>query len=137
MVLDDTIREILQQPLVARVSTLDPDGFPHTVPIWYMLDGDDIVIATGEGARNLRNIRANPKGAVVIGGEPKDERHIEYAPGYLCQGEFVIEDDPDQAWIRRIAHHYRDDDRIEQDITAWGTHTVIRLKIRNVIKVMP
>jgi predicted pyridoxine 5'-phosphate oxidase superfamily flavin-nucleotide-binding protein len=135
--LDDSIREFLKLPLIARVSTIDPDGYPHTVPIWFILDGDDIVIATGHESRKIRNIRANPKGAVAIGGEPEDNRHIDYEQGYLFQGDFTIEDDPDQVWIRRITNHYRDDDRIEQDIAKWGAHTAIRLKIRSVIKVMP
>lgn len=134
--LDDTLREFLRQPWTARVTTVDADGYPHTVPIWFMLDGDDIVMATSPDSRKVRNIRANPKGAVVIGGEPIG-KHTGYTPGYLFQGDFVIEADPENAWIIRIAHHYRDDERIMQDIAEWGSHDVIRLKIRNVIKVMP
>lgn len=134
--LDDTLRTFLQQPVVARMTTIDPDGYPHTVPIWYLLDGDDIVMATGPTARKIRNIRANPKGAVTIGGEPVG-KHVGYTTGYLFQGDFEIEADVDNTWIRRIAHHYRDDDCIEQDIALWGPHDLIRLKIRNVIQVMP
>jgi nitroimidazol reductase NimA-like FMN-containing flavoprotein (pyridoxamine 5'-phosphate oxidase superfamily) len=136
MKLSDTIRTFLQQPHMARVSTIDPDGYPHTVPVWYMLDGDDIVIATGASTRKIKNILANPKGAVTIGGEPIG-KHRAYEPCYLIQGEFVLEPDPENAWIRRIAHHYRDDDQIEHDIAEWGPHDAIRLTIRKVIQVMP
>ena len=40
--LDDTIRAFLQKQLIARMSTIGADGYPHTVPVWFMLDGDDI-----------------------------------------------------------------------------------------------
>jgi predicted pyridoxine 5'-phosphate oxidase superfamily flavin-nucleotide-binding protein len=136
MLLDETVREFLKQPLMARVTTVDPDGFPHTVPVWFILDGDDIVIATGANTHKIRNIRANPKGAVTIGGEPIG-KHRAYEPCYLFQGEFTLKADPENAWIRRIAHHYRDDDQIEHDIAEWGPHDAIRLTIRSVIQVMP
>ena len=135
--LTDSIRDFLKQPLIARVTTIDPDGFPHTVPIWYIMDGDDIVIATGPTSRKIRNIRVNPKGAVTIGGEPKNAAGRDYDPGYLFQGEFTVETDPENIWIKRIGRHYRDDNQIEQDIAEWGQHDVIRLKIRNMIQVMP
>ncbi len=136
MVLNEGIREFLKQPLMARVTTIDSEGFPHTVPVWYILEGDDIVIATGGNARKIKNILANPKGAVTIGGEPIG-KHRAYEPCYLFQGEFTVEPDPQNIWIRRIAHHYRDDDQIEQDIALWGPHDTIRLKIHKIIKAMP
>ncbi len=44
MILTDDIRAFLQGRLLAHVTTINPDGYPHTVPIWYILDGDDIII---------------------------------------------------------------------------------------------
>lgn len=133
---DDELRTFLQQRLIARVTTIDPDGYPHTVPIWYILDGDDIVIATGPNARKVRNVRANPKGAVTIGGDPVGD-HEGYAVGYLFQGEWALEGEPGFDWIRRIAHRYWDDDeRVEREIAAWGLHQAMRFTIRKVVQVM-
>ncbi|MBN1564763.1 MAG: pyridoxamine 5'-phosphate oxidase family protein [Anaerolineae bacterium] len=136
--LTDAIREILQQPLVARVSTIGPDGYPHTVPVWYILDGDDLVFSSAEDTRKVKNIRANPKGAIAIGGDPQDEIGEAYTPGYLFQGDFTLAPDPGSAWIRRITlHYYRQDaERADRDVTAWGELYVVRFTIRKVIKVM-
>ncbi len=135
--LDDTIREFLKQPFVARITTIDPDGYPHTVPVWYLLDGDDIVISSVGSARKIRNIRVNPKGAVTVGGDPKDDLGEAYHPGYLFQGDFTVEHDTGSEWIRRITYTYRaDKEKADKDIADWGPLEVIRLKIRNVIKVM-
>jgi hypothetical protein len=136
MELDQAIRTFLQQRLIARVTTIGEDGYPHTVPVWFMLDGDDIVIATGAGTRKLRHIRANPKGSISIGGDPLDE-HRTFQEAYLFQGDFVLEGEPGFDWITRIAYHYRDDhEAADRDIAAWGPHQLIRFKIRRVRKAM-
>ena len=136
MMVSDDIREFLEQRLIARMTTLRPDGYPHTVPVWYMLDGVDLLIATGEHARKLSHIRLHPRGAIVIGGDPLDE-NITYEPCYLFQGDYVLEGEPGFEGITRIARRYRDDHaQTERDIAAWGPHQMIRFKIRTVVKVM-
>lgn len=136
MILRDDMRTFLQGRLLAHVTTINPDGYPHTVPIWYLLDGDDIVIATGPESRKVRNIRANPKGAVVIGGNPLDD-HARYSVGYLFQGTWALEGAPGFDWIRRIAPRYWDDTaRIEREIKAWGPHQALRFTVARMSQVM-
>lgn len=136
MILDDTVKAFLQERHIARVTTIGPDGYPHTVPIWYILDGDDIVIATGPEVRKTKNARANPKGAVTVGGDPRDD-HASYGPGYLFQGDWSLEGEPGFDWIRRIAMRYWNDaERVEREVMAWGAHQALRLRIRKVIRVM-
>jgi PPOX class probable F420-dependent enzyme len=136
MVLNDAVRAFLRQRLIARITTIGPDGYPHTVPIWYMLDGDDLVMCTGPESRKVKNIRANPRGAVCIGGDPQSD-HRAYHVGYLFQGDFSIEGEPGCDWITRIAYRYRDDhEQADRDIVEWGPHQLIRFRIRKVIKVM-
>jgi hypothetical protein len=136
MVLEDSLRAFLQQRLIARMTTLGPVGYPHTVPVWYMLDGDDILIASGYTTRKIQNIRANSKGCLVIGGDPLDENRT-YQPCYLFQGDFSLEGEPGFDLITRIAYRYRDDhDQADRDILEWGPHQPIRFTIKWVIKVM-
>lgn len=136
MHLDDEIRTFLRQRLLARVTTIGLDGYPHTVPIWYMLDGDDIVIATAPESRKVKNIRANPKGAVTVGGDTDDD-YTSYQVGYLFQGDWSVEGEPGFEWIRRIAYRYVDDrEKAERDLAEWGPHQMLRFTIRKVSKVM-
>lgn len=134
--MDEHIRAFLDQRLIARITTIAPNGYPHTVPIWYMLDGDDLLIATGPQSQKIKHIRANPKGAVAIGGEPQGD-HRAFHTGYLFQGDFSIEGEPGFEGIRKIARRYRDDwEQADQDIADWGPHQMIRFKIKKVSKVM-
>ena len=137
MILDDTVRAFLQQRLVARMTTIGADDYPHTVPVWYLLDGDDILVACGYKTRRVKHIRANPKGSLVIGGDPVSDQHRAYHPGYLFQGDFFLEGEPGFEGITRIAYHYRDDhEQTVRDIAEWGPHQLVRFKVRKVFKVM-
>jgi len=60
------------------------------------------VIATGPDSRKVKNVRANPKGAVTIGGDPVND-HERYAVGYLFQREWSLEGEPGFEWIRKTA----------------------------------
>jgi hypothetical protein len=136
MRLGDQLRRFLQQRQIARVTTIGPDGYPHTVPIWYILDDDDIIVATGPTARKVKNARANPKGAVTVGGDPVND-HDSYTVGYLFQGEWALDGEPGFDWIRKIALHYwGDPERVEREIAVWGPHQTLRFVIQQVIQVM-
>ena len=120
----DTVREFLQKPLIARMSTIDPNGYPHTVPVWFALDGDDIVIISVRETRKVGHILANPKGAVTIGGDPDD------GAGYLIKGEFSIEPDPEDAWVRKMTYRYEAPEQAEKDVAAWADLDIIVLRLR-------
>jgi PPOX class probable F420-dependent enzyme len=128
----DPVREFLQKPLIARMSTIDPEGYPHTVPVWFMLDGEDIVVISVSSTRKVGHIRANPKGAVTIGGDPGD------GAGYLIKGEFSIEADPDDVWVKKLTYRYETPEQAEKDIADWVDLdiVVLRLKPTAVLKVM-
>ena len=128
----DSVREFLQKPLIARMSTIDPDGYPHTVPVWFALDGDDIVVISARDTAKVGHILANPQGAVTIGGDPGD------GAGYLIKGEFAIEADPEDTWVRKMTHRYEAPAQAEKDIADWAELDIIVLRLRPkmVLKVM-
>jgi PPOX class probable F420-dependent enzyme len=50
---------------VARVATVGADGSPHVVPVCPVLDGETVVFAS-EDTVKLRNLRADPRVALVV-----------------------------------------------------------------------
>ena len=50
---------------VAHLATAGPDGTPHVLPVCPVLDGDHVLIASDESAK-LRNLRADPRVALVV-----------------------------------------------------------------------
>jgi general stress protein 26 len=119
---DETIRTFLDKPLLARMSTIDADGYPHTVPVWFMRDGDQIVVISIRGTRKVGHIAANPKGSIMIGGDLTD------GGGYSMQGEFLIAPDPDLYWMKTLTYRYESGNAAERDIEAWGKLDMIILR---------
>ncbi len=95
----DAIHPFLDRPLLAYLSTIDAAGYPHTVPVWFGVDGDVLIFPTRADRTRLKHVHANPKGAVAIGGNPSE------GEGYLVKGDLRIADD-DQALRHRIIRRY-------------------------------
>ncbi len=122
----------LDQKLIARLATIDDQGYPHVVPLWFSRDGDDLVIMTDRETRKVHNAQARPKGALQIGGIPNTE-----PIGYLFQGDLIVEDDPDHVWMAAITRRYETQARADQLLEEWKEDdtAVIRLKVKKVIRV--
>ncbi len=50
----------------AYLATLMPDGSPQVTPVWFNMDGDDILVNTARGRVKDRNMRVRPRTALVI-----------------------------------------------------------------------
>ena len=96
MTLTPEQREFLEEKRFAVVGTVNPDGSPHLAMMWYLLDGDDIVVNSAQGRLKDRNLAADPRMSVLI------------ADGYRfvrLDGRAKIDHDQTtaQADIRRLA----------------------------------
>jgi PPOX class probable F420-dependent enzyme len=85
-----------------HLSTASPSGSPHVAPIWFVVDGDDLVFTTQRGTVKGRHLRANPRAALTV-----DEAVYPYH-FVVVKGEVqVVEAAPDLLhWTIRIAERY-------------------------------
>lgn len=60
-----THQEFLARARVVRVATADAKGVPHVVPVCAVVDGGRVYIGSGDDARKVQNIKANPHVTVV------------------------------------------------------------------------
>src|SRR2546426_1053314 len=77
------------------IATVRADGRPHAVPVWFVLDGDDIVITLKEDSVKGRNLIREPRVTAVV-----DDPTPPYA-FVSVDGTAEISRDPDE--IRRFA----------------------------------
>jgi hypothetical protein len=131
MELSEQVRALLKQPLLARMSVIDPDGYPHTVPVWLGVDGDDLMVTSYRKTRKNEFIKANSKGAITIGGDPSG------AEGYLFKGHFAVEEDPGYYWLQTITRLYEPPERAEELLAEWMQDDIIvlRFKVNKVSKI--
>ena len=97
-------RKFLEDTRFAVVATKNPDGSPHLAVMWYLLDGDDIVVNSAQGRIKDRNLAADPRVSVLVEDEYRWIR---------IDGRASIEHDQaiTHEDIRRIASRYYQDDR--------------------------
>lgn len=78
-----------------KLATVRPDGHPHVVPVWFVVEDEDIVFNTWHTSVKSRNLAADTRAALVV-----DYEHPPY--GYVVvEGEVELSNDLEE--VRRIA----------------------------------
>jgi len=49
-----------------KLATTRADGRPHVAPVWFVLDGPDLVFMTGAGTVKGRTLRRDPRAALTV-----------------------------------------------------------------------
>ena len=62
----DSHRDLLVRPIHGVLTTMDPDGQPHSVLVWLDADGDVVRVNTTRGRQSARNLAANPRASVLV-----------------------------------------------------------------------
>ena len=79
----------------AKLATTMADGTPHVMPVWFVLDGEDLVLNTGGDSVKARGLRRDPRVSLVVDDE---------APPYgfvHIRGRATVTEDLDA--VRRFA----------------------------------
>ncbi|MBW3594063.1 MAG: pyridoxamine 5'-phosphate oxidase family protein, partial [Actinobacteria bacterium] len=77
------IREFLRAPHVGVLSTIDRYGFPHSVGIYYTVDGDDLRMWVYGKSQKVKNVERNARCSLLVeAGEPYVD-----LKGVLIRGE--------------------------------------------------
>ena len=63
--LSPDVRALLDEPNFAHLATLMPDGSPQSAPVWVGVEGDHVLVATGEGSLKAKNTEAQLRGRIV------------------------------------------------------------------------
>lgn len=74
------------RPGWAILSTIDDDGFPHSVPLGYFRLGRDIVMGVRDGTRKVANVENNPNVSILL----EDGSSMADIRGVMLQGRARI-----------------------------------------------
>lgn len=99
--INPTIAALLDEPQVAALGTVRPDGTPQVNPMWYERDGDTIRFTHTSQRAKYRNLLANPAMTLMVTYPGDAYRYVELR-GVLKE---VIED-PEGAFYVRLAERY-------------------------------
>lgn len=59
--LPDDVRALFDAPNYAHLSTLRADGSPRNWVVWVGVEGDHLLVCTGEGAWKAKDMRRDPR----------------------------------------------------------------------------
>ncbi|MGW6743490.1 PPOX class F420-dependent oxidoreductase [Streptomyces sp. NPDC055025] len=110
----------------AKLSTVRADGSPHIAPVWFVLDGDDLVFNTGRETVKGRNLLRDGRAALCVDDERPPFAFV------VIQGRAEIDEEPERlrTWATRIAARYMGEERAAEFGERNGVpgELVVRLK---------
>jgi PPOX class probable F420-dependent enzyme len=93
-------RELLGARLMANLATHARDGGIHLVPMWFLWDGEAILIPTNHATQKARNIERDPRASVMI----DDSREGFDLRGITISGEVALVRPSDSFRLNRSIH---------------------------------
>jgi PPOX class probable F420-dependent enzyme len=100
---DDEWRTFLtSQPRTAKLATVRQDGRPHVAPIWFDLDGDELVFMTGHDTVKGKAIRRDGRVCLCVDDERPPFAFV------MIEGIATASEDPAalRYWATRIGGRY-------------------------------
>jgi nitroimidazol reductase NimA-like FMN-containing flavoprotein (pyridoxamine 5'-phosphate oxidase superfamily) len=134
------INEILSQPVLARLATAVPATLqPHVVPVWYYWDGECLWISGFRSTRKFRELRLNPRCAVVVDGGGPPPADAPSTWGVLLEGEAELVTSPVESVVQMSEQIYTrylgEDGVLDPEPQSWiydAENTLIRLAPQNI-----
>ena len=105
MTISNEAKDFLDRANVAILATVGLGNRPHAAPVWYLYEGQEILVSTGRGSQKHRNVERNPavtmvferretpyyvvtvQGEAEIGPPLSDEDRLTLAVRYLGEGQ--------------------------------------------------
>jgi PPOX class probable F420-dependent enzyme len=117
MTSDETRAFLLAGTRTAALATVRADGRPHVVPVWFTLDGDDLLFNTGETTVKGANLRRDGRVALMVDDEEPPFAFVS------IEGDVSMSDDLDtmRHWATRIAARYMGEDQAD----AYGRRNAV------------
>ncbi|MGW3247090.1 PPOX class F420-dependent oxidoreductase [Streptomyces sp. NPDC001070] len=109
-----------------KLATARADGTPHIAPVWFLLDGDDVVFNTGKSTVKGRNITRDGRVALCVDDDRPPFAYV------VLQGRAEVSEEPGplREWATRIAARYMGEDVAEQFGARNGVPGELLVRVR-------
>ena len=93
-----------------KLATVRANGAPHVTPIWFVVDGDDLVFNTWHTSAKAKHLARDPRASLVVDIEEAPYAYV------LVEGPVTISRDLDEIvhFATRIGARYMGTDRAEE-----------------------
>jgi len=120
----------LRETRIAKLVTLNADGSPTVVPVWFEWDGKDARVFTLDSSPKVRRIQRDPRVALSV------EQPVGVSEAWVTiEGNAVVERGG-FALAERLAPRYYEPDRAKTALASWAAQrdhwVVLRITPRRV-----
>ncbi|WP_369148694.1 PPOX class F420-dependent oxidoreductase [Streptomyces sp. R44] len=114
-----------------KLATVRDDGSPHVVPVWFVLDGDDVVFNTGKDTVKGRNLARDGRVSLCVDDDTPPFAYV----SIRGRAELSEELGELRRWAARIGGRYMGADRAEEfgERNAVPGELLVRVRIEKVI----
>jgi PPOX class probable F420-dependent enzyme len=116
-----------------KLATVRTDGRPHVVPLWFVLDGDDVVFNTGKDSVKGKTLQRDHYAALCVDDERPPFAFV------TVEGSVILSEDPKELldYATRIGGRYMGTNRAEEFGKRNGVpgELLVRLHIEKVTAV--
>jgi PPOX class probable F420-dependent enzyme len=114
-----------------KLASIRADGRPHLAPVWFVLDGSDLVFNTGKATVKGRNLARDGRVSMCV------DTDIPPFSFVIMEGTAVLSEDPEELvhWATRIGGRYMGEDKAEEFGKRNGVpgELLVRVPINKVI----
>ena len=107
MTTQETRDFLLAGTRTGKLATVRKDGRPHVAPIWFVLDGDDVIFTTAATTAKGHALRRDPRATMCVDDQTPPFSYV------VVEGTCAISEDLDEmlVWATRLGARYMGDDR--------------------------
>jgi PPOX class probable F420-dependent enzyme len=80
----ENFHDLFSRPILCALTTINPNGQPHSVPVWCDFDGEHVRVNMPAATRKARNLKRNPKLSLLVI-DPQSTRHWIEIQGYVLE----------------------------------------------------
>jgi PPOX class probable F420-dependent enzyme len=73
-VIPESHTDLLHKPVLAHCATIGPRGEPQANPVWFLWNGEHLIISIGPEGQKARNLQRDPRVALSMA-DPDDPLH--------------------------------------------------------------
>ncbi|MER6534537.1 PPOX class F420-dependent oxidoreductase [Streptomyces sp900105755] len=114
-----------------KLSTVSADGSPHVAPVWFLLDGDELIFNTGKDTVKGRNLARDGRVALCVDDDRPPFHFV------VLNGRARLSEDLDELRdsATRIAARYMGAERAEEFGTRNGVpgELLVRVTVEKVV----
>lgn len=98
--LSDHHRALLSSAVTGTLVTIGPDGSPHAAPVWFLIDGEALIVSTRTNSQKHRNMARDGRVSFSVIDPANPMSYVE------IRGVAVADDDPTCAARDRVVQKH-------------------------------